>query len=354
MLTLAKAPEVAFAADVDFETEHNDAALADLQVQFDGTWSGAGVGTLAQDAYLKVLGRLEFNHNGPRIAADARLLWLNSAWHDRGARGAINSGSGATGSFRYNFGIPLHRMCPRGGIDAVARVAAWKGRMRNGQYAHTAGATIAVASRFRASARRARVAPTGGFRDPEIKQETIRCDQSSVSANSRRIEFKSDMIVPYLLLMPLDFDGDTAGLTDRTFRTDGLVQRVTIDRYGVGGEVLRIVDDVSWGYLRQQTAELGQFSADDVTATQGMVVIPLIDQEQPDGLMRMPSGSHLTITLDTASTVEGGYTDVAPAAGDTCEVLVPSFFANELATPRRAPTLAESAARTRQARGRLL
>jgi hypothetical protein len=351
MITLAKAPEIAFSNDIDFETEHTDAALADLSVQFDGTWSG-GAGTLAQDDVLKVLGRLEFNHNGPRIAADARLLYWNSVWHDRGVRGNINSGAGATGSFRRNFGIPLHRMCPRGGIDAVARVAAWKGRFRNGTAMLSGGATIAVGSRFRASAKRARTAPQGGFRDPEIKQETIKCENSSVSANGRRIEFKSDMILPYLILMPLDADGDTALLTDRSLRTDGLVQRVTIDRYGIGGEVLRLVDDVTWGYLRQQTGELGQWSSDDMVASAGIVVIPLIDPSEKDGLLRMPSGSHLSITLDTASTVEGSYTDVTPAAGDTCEVLVPSFFANELATPRRAPTLAEASARARQGSGR--
>lgn len=353
MLTLAKAPEVAFANDIDFETEHNDAALADLHLQFDGTWS-AGAGSLAQDAQLKALGRLEFNHNGPRISADARLLYFNSVFHDRGVRGNISSGAGATGSFRYNLGVPLHRMCPRGGIDAVARVAAWKGRFRNGSAILSGGATIATSSRLRASAKRARTAPKGGFRDPEIRQETVRCDQSSISANSRRIEFKSDMIVPYLVCMALDFDGDTALLTDRSLRTDGLVQRITVDRYGVDGEVLRLVDDVTWGYLRAQTAESAQWSGDDVTGTAGVVVIPLFDPLQEDGLLRMPSGSHLTVVCDTASTVEGGYTDVVPATGDTLEILVPSFFANELATPRRAPTLAESAARARQATGRSL
>lgn len=351
--TLVKSDEVAWADNIDRESEFKDSALVELGFAIDGAWSG-GAGTAAQDAALKLLGRLEFNHNGPRISSDPRLLYFLHSFLEGGVRDtspAQGSTVGATGIFHARFGIPFQRMVPGGGLDALARVAAWKIRTRIGTFLATTSAVIGSTTRIRPTATTSPRAPAGGFRDPEITQETCRCDQVSVSANTRRIEFKSDFVVPMLLLMAVDADGDV-GVDDTTLRADGLVQRVTIEYNGEGGVKRRIVDDLSWGTLRAQTAKLARWSADDLVASVGIVVIPLIDPDQPDGLFRASAGSHFSVTFDTASVVEATYTDIIPAVNDAVEILVCKFYASSRQTPRAAATIAESGARATQRRVR--
>lgn len=352
MQALRKSEEAAFAADQDWSSEFKDAAGAEAVIAIDGNWTG-GAGTLGQDPALKLLGRLELNHNGPRVAMDSRLLYFASAFLEQGVRDLSSSVAGATGDFLAKFSLPFQRTVPRGGFDAVGRPATVKGRFRGGNAILTGGATVSVNTRVRPTFVVARAAPPAGFRDPAWTQESVPCGTSSVSANTRKIEFGQDMVVPMLVCMALDADGELAGLTDRTLRTDGLVQRLSIERHGEGGSVVRLVDDISWGTLRARTAHLARWGQDDVNGSVGIVVIPLSDPNQPDGLLRMPAGTHLTVICDTASTIERGYTDVAPALGDSLEVGVLAFHAQEKQTPREAQTVANISARA-TTRGRRL
>jgi len=347
MQTIRKSDEKAWADNVDFESEFKDAALVELGFNLDGSIA-AGGGSTAQDAALKSIGRLEFNHNGPRISADPRLLFYTYAFHD----GGVKDLTGSTTLFSARFILPLWRMCPRGGIDAVARPASWKSRFRAASYLNTTPGTINTTSRVRGTARTSPRAPAGGFRDPHWSQETVKVETASISSNTRKIEFGSDYIVPFLTLMALDASGDVA-VTDTSLRVDGLARRITIERFGLNGETRKIVDDISWGALRSQTGSLARWSADDIATTAGIVVIPCIDPDSEDGLMRMPSGSHLVVTVDSSSTVEAGYTAVTPAAGDTLEILVPKFFSREKQTPRSATTQAEVAATASTRRSRV-
>lgn len=352
--TLHKFDEKGWTDNADFESEFKDGALAEALFSMDGDLTSGGAGTIAQDAALKLLGQLELNQNGPRVKADARLLYFLSAFYQGGIR---DKSAASGGPFHVRFGLPFQRMIPGGGLDATAKVVSWKGRFRSGTYYDSGGVAVVNSStRIRPIAKVAETAPAGGYRDPEFTQETIKVESASVSGNSRKIEARSDFLLPGVLLMALDADGDTGNSTDASGRSDGVAHRVTVELFGNGLPRRVLVDSLTWGTLRQQTCDLAGWKDDDVTATAGIVWIPLFDRKggrDADALL-MRAGSHLTITIDNASGAENIYTAVTPASGDTVEVLVPRFYDRSKIADQAAATAVTGAGRAavRARRGR--
>lgn len=343
--SLLKFDEKGWTDNGDFEVEFKSGAIGEVQFSLDGALTSGGAGTRAQDAALKMLGQLELNQNGPRVKCDARLLYYLSAFYEGGVR---NLSAASGGPFHVAFNLPLQRMIPFGGMDAIARIVSWKGRFRDGSYYDSAGlAVVNGATRIRPTAVVPELAPEGGFRDPEFTQETIKVETASVGGNTRKIEARSTFLLPGLMLMALDANGDAAAATDASGRSDGVAHRVTVELYIPGRPRRTLVDGLTWGELRRATARLAGWSDADVTATAGIVWVPLFERQggkNADALV-MPEGSHLMITIDNASGAENIYTAVTPAAGDTVEVLVPRFYERPKAAEGSAPTAVAGAAK---------
>lgn len=324
--TIHKFDEKAWADNGDFEVEFKAGALGEVQFAFDGKLTSGGAGTIAQDAALKMLGQLELNQNGPRVKCDSRLLFFLSCFYEGGVRD-VSAASG--GPFNVAFNLPFQRMMQFAGLDAIARIVSWKGRFRDGTYYDSGGvAVVNAASRIRPTGTVAELAPPGGFRDPEWTQETIKIESASVSGNTRKVEARSDFLLPGLMLMALDANGDAAAATDASARVDTAVHRVTVELYGAGPR-RTLVDGVTWGTLRRNTARLAGWTAADIAASAGIVWIPLFERRggKDNDALHMPAGSHLMVTIDNSSGIENQYgTAITAASGDTVEVLVPRFY----------------------------
>jgi len=325
METLRKFEEKAWSDNGDFEVEIKDAALGELLFAFDAAVT-SGSGTVAQDAALKLLGTLEVNQNGSRVQADARLLYYLSAVYEGGIR-ELTAGSSATDTATCRFGMPFQRMIPGAGLDASSKVVSFKGRFRDGAYYSSGGVTVGTGSRIRPAATTMLTAPEGGPREPDWIQETVKLESASVSANSRKIENRADYLMPGLLLMAVDANGDIAA-TDASARDDGVAHRVTVELFGNGRAPLRLVDDIPWGVLRAETARRAGWTDADQTAAEGIVWLPLFERQggRNADALRLLQGSHLTVTIDNASGAENGFTAVTPGAGDRVDILVPRFF----------------------------
>lgn len=341
-----KFEEKAWVNNEQVESEFKEGALSEIEVNLDLTVSGT-VGTIAQDALLKTAGILEVSQNGSRLKGDQRLFYYLDAVYERGVRNL--SASATLGIARYC--LPFHRMIPDAGMDAIEKTVAVRMGLRNGlAYGNGASPAISVNSRVRPIAVTARRSPDGGFRDPDWVEERILIESNS-SQHTRKFEIKTDSLVPGILLMALDANGDAGGtLLDNTFRTDSAVARVTVELFGLadGAPSFKIVDDVPWGVLRANTARLAGWTAADVTATAGVVWIPFTDRkdgEDFDALL-MRKSSHMVITINNVvADFENGITPITPGSGDRVSFLVPKFFYRPKVAPLAAPTLAVSSQR---------
>lgn len=327
------------------ESEYKEGAIAEIDVNLDLTVSGT-VGTIAQDAVLKAAGLLEVSQNGTRLKGDQRLFYYLDSVYERGVRNL--SASATLGIARYS--LPFQRMIPDAGMDAIEKTVALRMGLRAGAfYGNGASPAISTSSKMRPYAVTARRAPEGGFRDPDWVEERILIESAS-NQHTRKFEIKTDSLVPGILLMALDADGDAASLSDRTFRTDSAVARVTVELFGLadGAPSIKIIDDMTWPALRAHTARLAGWTAADVTATAGVVWIPFIDRkagEDFDALL-MRKSSHMVVTINNATAdFENGVTPITPAAGDRVSFLVPKFFYRPKVAPLAAPTLAVSGQR---------
>lgn len=355
METRRKFEEKPYADNTDFESEFKEAAIAEVQVSFDGVITGT-TGTAAQDGPLKVLGTVELSQNGTRLRADSRLLAYLSWLLEGGVRTLTQTAT----ALAARFSLPFQRMVPGGGLDAVGKAVALRGRFTTGRNLgnNATAPTVTTATRIRPIAVTARVAPAGGFRDPDWIEEAVKIESASVNANNRKVEIRTDSLVPGILLMALDADGDTTLLTDRSFRTDAAVGRVTVEAFGLrdGEASLRLCDDVPWMTLRQETARLFRLAAADFALTAGVVWIPFTERKggvEGDALF-MRAGSHFIVTCDNGGassfTADQG-TPITPAASDVVKMLVPKFFAASRVAPTGAAT--QSAPRPAARAGRV-
>lgn len=335
------------------ESEFKEAALGEIELNVDLGVSGT-VGTIAQDAVLKALGSIEVSQNGSRVKADPRLLYYLDSVYERGVRNL--SATATLGIAR--FALPFQRMIPDAGMDAIQKTVALKFGLRSGVfYGNGASPAIGSTSRLRPQAVTVAKAPDGGFRDPDWIEERVPIE-SNQNGHSRKIEIKTESLLPGILLMALDANGDAGGSTgDNSLRTDSAVARVTVELFGwaPGAPSIKIIDDMTWPALRAQTARLAGWTAADVTATAGIVWIPFTQRKGGVDFdaMRLPPNAHFVITVNNVTAdFENGVTPITAAAGDRVSVLVPKFFYRQKVAPLAAPTATVSTQRAAEGRGR--
>lgn len=334
---LLKFEEILYAANAEFDSEFKDAALDTLTLAFDGAYSGTTPVNLAEDAPWSLLSRLQLEHNGARIDMSPEMLYHISALLNGGYNQKLAQVVASPGNFSARMTIPLGSLVKDGGLDATQKDVSWKGTFRPPSY-YSGTAPGAITGTLRPGADVPKRAPQGGYRDPEWTEEIIKVESASLT-NSKKIEFNSPYFVPMLVLIA--YDASAGFGTDSKARTDGLARRVTVDLFGVGGAPERIVDNVTWGMLRDLTCKKFGFSDDDQASSVGVVAIPLVDPSRDvNPWLGVRPGVHLTITIDSQSTVEGGYTAVAggPATGDKIVVGVPKFYVAKKASEAAART----------------
>lgn len=318
--------EQTFSVNAPFDSPFKQGALTELGIAFDGSATASG-GTATSEGALHLLGTLDLVQFGQsRIKCEAASLYHLAAFYNGGyATGRLEDLTADV--FSRRFVLPFHRMMEGAGIDASGTECFLRGTFATlAHYSTTAPS--AISAFLRPWATTAEVAPLGGFNAPEWSEHTVDLSVASLR-QSVQIDFKTPYLLPGIQLLVLDNNGGPGTVTNNSARVDGLARRVTVEYQAPGEPRRTLVDNATWGQLREEHVRLGQFAFADQTSSAGVAFVPLFQRRggvKRDALAVAP-GSSLTVIIDTLSTVEADYTAVTPAAGDRCLVLVPAFLA---------------------------
>lgn len=330
MELLQRGLESGYIANGSFDLEFKGGAIHEVGLALDGGHSGGVPANLHDDAPWSILSELELQQGGPRIRANPRSLYhlaavLSGGYAQRSA--SLTAGS----AFFSRFFLPLNRLVPGCGLDAIASPVSWKGSWRTqAAWSGTAPTSIDSDTRLRTVYYTSDQSPAGGMREPEIVEELVDCGAASLN-RERKIDFAKPFVLPGILMLAYDADGVAgASLTDRSLRTDGLARRVSVDLYHPGRGRKVLVDNVTWGTLRANTVRLLGGTADDEAASAGVAWVPLrgFGPYNFEGRLVVPEGTYLVVTIDTSSTPERGFTAITPAAGDVVRCVLPKVHAN--------------------------
>lgn len=318
---------VNYAANSNGQLQFKAAAFNELNVRVVGNLSAAVATTLADEVPWPLVGPIALEIGGQqRFRAEAISLFHLSAFYNGGYPHRVHPAAAGTGGFYSAFNLPFGKMMDGAGLDATGLDAFLRMTWRPAAYLGTGGSPVVDATtQLQAWVSTVFQKPAAGFLEPEWQQATHRVDSSSTSL-AHTIDFKKAVLLPGLLLEALDASGGAG--TDASAGVDGLVKKVSVELNRPGRPAETLVKDMPWGQLRFQTVRRGGYSLDDETASVGVVFLPLFERRggrRRDALF-LDAGSSLTITYDTASTVEAGYTNVAAAAGDVVRVLSPGFL----------------------------
>lgn len=299
--------EKAYAASSQYDLEFTGRTISAVTLRFAATLTGSAA-TIRDDAAFRVL-------KTPEIVQDEKSLMRLRAVTLRHLSAILANGyqkhTASATAARASATINFDALVPGSMINAVTKKVSVRGEFSPlADYSGTA--PTAISGKLRPFARSSERDPTRGFPRPDFKEATVLIESSSDDIPFT-IRFEQDTILPGLLLIA---ESATPA------RTDGLVKKVRVDEFTKAEGTQERVR-LTWGQLRNMLEERAKYTPDDLDASVGVVLIPLIDRRNPQwNYARFyRAGESLTLHLDSqTASLEEEYTDTVPAAG--CKLYV--------------------------------